>query len=594
MFLRSGTNKKDKEEEEHHSEEVQHTKEEQRGQGDMEAQKLDDTMVGNEGELHSERQATNEEKDNNEDSTKSKIEKGEENNLIMKMLIEMKQNNEKMLNKLEKKIEEGQQDMVKEIKQGMEQMEKKLEDISRRQNTVEQKIEEQNKKIAKSENDMSKIERKVISNSKNINLLETRVEEIRQENLSIAEEENKKTRKEIDWKIEKVKKDFEIKEDIVKKLDEDIKIGFKLQEEIINKETDNTRRKIQEIASKLKEREEWRQEIENNNGIRVVNTYNGEPNTKFDGDINKTHPKIFIQILNNKIKGIINKEELKEAIRSHLTGHALLWYNSNIFEIDNYKEFETRFLNYFWGENSQSTIRERLYFGRFDYNRSNNMNYYALQLFTLARFLDPHMREEEIIMFIARHYKSEVAETIAIQNIKNFEQFSNYLLRIERGTSQYKNNYYNNNNNNNNNYNENYKPNMRNNNNNTYSYNNNNNYNSQFRNNNRYQNNQNQYNNTYKNNRFNNNNNNNRFNNYNPRNFNNTHYNNNQNYGRGNEENRREEDNRQRRVNYQHVDRRQRSLEREERREGVEERNGEMRRTASLDGRSFVNADPHF
>lgn len=305
----------------------------------------------------------------------------------------------------------------------------------------------------------------------------------------------------------------------------------------------------------------------------------------------------------NKVKFIQNMDEMREMIRCSLGGQALLWFNSNIFEIANYKQFESKFLGYFWGENSQSLVREKLYFGKFEYNRSSNLNYYALKLFTLAKFLDPPMREEEIIMSIARHFKSEVAETISLQNINTFDQFSNYLLRMERGlgnnrnrntnTNTYDKIYNNGRFQNNRNYNINYnQENNRNGNSNRFNnvdrnnrfdnnynnnqyndnninrYNNNNNYNNRYNNNN-----------NYNNNRYNNNNNNNRA-------FNNTRSNDNQNRQENRNENRR-------RINFQQTDRRQRSLDREPSQEQEENRET-IRRTTSLDRVTYTNDNQNF
>ncbi|KAJ8946979.1 hypothetical protein NQ317_003915 [Molorchus minor] len=156
-------------------------------------------------------------------------------------------------------------------------------------------------------------------------------------------------------------------------------------------------------------------------------------NHKFDGNINKIHPKVFVQIIINKVKHNKNNiEDIKETIRENLEKDALVWFCGKDHEIENIQDFENLFLKQFWGEYAQNSVREKLYFGKFNYNLSNSLNLYALRLYAIAKHLTPAMEESDIVLYISRHFKAEVAENLAIHNIKTMDQLSNYLNRIER------------------------------------------------------------------------------------------------------------------------------------------------------------------
>lgn len=131
--------------------------------------------------------------------------------------------------------------------------------------------------------------------------------------------------------------------------------------------------------------------------------------------------------------------DLKEFLRANLTGTALLWLNCKEDQINDFDDFIRLFVNNFWGELKQGKVREKLYFGKFDLQR-NNLSNYALQLYSQVQYLEPSISETEIVMFLSRHYKPEICETIALQNICKFDQLLAYLSRVERNLDRNSNN----------------------------------------------------------------------------------------------------------------------------------------------------------
>ncbi|XP_056647233.1 probable serine/threonine-protein kinase clkA [Diorhabda sublineata] len=83
-------------------------------------------------------------------------------------------------------------------------------------------------------------------------------------------------------------------------------------------------------------------------------------------------------------------------------------------------------------QNEEANFRERLYFGNFDYNKNKNLNSYAMQLYNIAQYLEPAMKEEELVLYVGRHFNAEMSETIVLHNIKTMDNMSSYLQRVER------------------------------------------------------------------------------------------------------------------------------------------------------------------
>ncbi|XP_056630852.1 probable inactive serine/threonine-protein kinase scy2 [Diorhabda sublineata] len=83
-------------------------------------------------------------------------------------------------------------------------------------------------------------------------------------------------------------------------------------------------------------------------------------------------------------------------------------------------------------QNEEANFREWLYFGKFDYNKNKNLNSYAMQLYNIAQYLEPAMKEEELVLYVGRHFNAEMSETIVLHNIKTMDNMSSYLQRVER------------------------------------------------------------------------------------------------------------------------------------------------------------------
>lgn len=54
---------------------------------------------------------------------------------------------------------------------------------------------------------------------------------------------------------------------------------------------------------------------------------------------------------------------------------------------------------------------------------------YALKLNTVPNYLDKPMRKDETVIYISRHFGSEISGIVELHDIKSISQFISYLSR---------------------------------------------------------------------------------------------------------------------------------------------------------------------
>lgn len=388
--------------------------------------------------------------------------KMEENNQNMTQNI--KETNEKVLRKIEENDERMKQRMEENRRELMEMAQKMKENLEAQIRTNQEEVFNIKKEVdaigLRVLQESRESDQRLETLNTNMELIAERIQNDLAGHKEELREEINKMENNGQVKLGRLKQQVNENGQRITNLEKEIQDGQKTED--IEFRTENRIRQLEEDLRKEMENRVVRERI-------VMTSCSNQSTLKFDGDIKKVHPKIFINILRNKISLNLPLQNLREAIRENLNGNALLWFASRELRINNFDDFQQQFLNYYWGEHTQSLAREKLYFGRFDHNRGTSMNNYALTLYTLVQHLDPPMREDEIVVYIARQFRSDMAETITILGINNMNQLTNYLQRIERNRNR---NHNDRNNRVNNNQNQrNYEQNR------TYNYNNNYNYN---------------------------------------------------------------------------------------------------------------------
>ncbi|XP_050516292.1 GATA zinc finger domain-containing protein 4-like [Diabrotica virgifera virgifera] len=292
-----------------------------------------------------------------------------------------------LMMQINKKLEENS----KEIKEDMKKMEQKLEENSR-------KMEQNNAKIVKRlEKQMDEkfdaLEKKLASEIKDIHM--ERNIEIQKYNLEAKiYEERRKTEEKLDDMLQNIQTN--------------------------NHQIRNVEQKIEDI-SQIRDI-----------GRPYLNLTN-ETGIKFSGNIKNLHPRVYINSLKHKLRSVNNINDIKDYIRMTLSDNAATWFASIENDLDNLQTFENQFLNYYWGELEQARFREVLYFGKYNRNLSLNMVDYALKLITVAKYLEPPLREDETVLNVSRHFDADVVQTVTVQNIQTVDSFINFIQRVQRG-----------------------------------------------------------------------------------------------------------------------------------------------------------------
>ncbi|XP_050516107.1 GATA zinc finger domain-containing protein 4-like [Diabrotica virgifera virgifera] len=150
-------------------------------------------------------------------------------------------------------------------------------------------------------------------------------------------------------------------------------------------------------------------------------------------NVNMTALIVYINSLKHKLRSVNNINDIKDYIRMTLSDNAATWFASIENDLDNLQTFENKFLNYYWGELEQARFREVLYFGKYNRNLSLNTVDYALKLITVAKYLEPPLREDETVLNVSRHFDADVVQTVTVQNIQTVDSFINFIQRVQRG-----------------------------------------------------------------------------------------------------------------------------------------------------------------
>ncbi|XP_050519010.1 GATA zinc finger domain-containing protein 15-like [Diabrotica virgifera virgifera] len=84
-------------------------------------------------------------------------------------------------------------------------------------------------------------------------------------------------------------------------------------------------------------------------------------------------------------------------------------------------------------EENSKEIKEDM--KKMEYNMEENLNMvdYALKLITVAKYLEPPLREDETVLNVSRHFDADVVQTVTVQNIQTVDSFINFIQRVQRG-----------------------------------------------------------------------------------------------------------------------------------------------------------------
>lgn len=151
---------------------------------------------------------------------------------------------------------------------------------------------------------------------------------------------------------------------------------------------------------------------------------------KYAGE-NKLHPKIFIRQLGQYVGTYGLETNIKQIIQGSLCGEAELWYQLVEDRYNSFEQFETLFLNHFWGEHAQQKVRFSLFNGKYSTRFGCSREKYVLQKYYNVRHLEPALTETEIVKFLSRHFDEDIHKVIVVQRITTMDQLIEYMRSLD-------------------------------------------------------------------------------------------------------------------------------------------------------------------
>ena len=129
----------------------------------------------------------------------------------------------------------------------------------------------------------------------------------------------------------------------------------------------------------------------------------------FDGDVDKLHPKEFIDEL--QLFFDLNPED-KEDVKLNLVGRLLksrahVWFMVYKDSFLSFSSFKAAFLEYFWDGETQDDLRESLYVGKYTAKEGSLTDYFLSKVHKAGQLNQP-MPETILISTIMRQYPTHV------------------------------------------------------------------------------------------------------------------------------------------------------------------------------------------
>lgn len=199
-------------------------------------------------------------------------------------------------------------------------------------------------------------------------------------------------------------------------------------------------KKITGLESKLNERGLTRENVvdeiakrqvgSNQDPIRcaVLDYKSDRPKYPGRGDI---HPMTFIEDLDAYIKRLPNQSFIIDDIVACLGGEARNW--ARIYR-DRWRtalDFKGDFLQTYWGETEQSTLRRKIICERWDSTKTRSMLEYFLMYTGQAKMLTTPPPEEQLVNDLIRHFPREIQYMWVLRKGTTIIEAAEFLRRFD-------------------------------------------------------------------------------------------------------------------------------------------------------------------
>ena len=179
--------------------------------------------------------------------------------------------------------------------------------------------------------------------------------------------------------------------------------------------------------AKMKENQERLQRqlagVEGIPGNRINETPHNE--LKYNGG--DRYPMEFLKELSELQEQHYPSDNIKW-IGRHLEADAEIWWRVILSQVSNFEEFKEAFIQKYWGQEKQNTIRDNLEFGRYNWRGGLNPVQYMERLLLESRQLTPAITDRQLIKKLARHFGREFEVAVVTRGVNAIQTFESLIV----------------------------------------------------------------------------------------------------------------------------------------------------------------------
>ncbi|XP_071055048.1 putative leucine-rich repeat-containing protein DDB_G0290503 [Onthophagus taurus] len=150
---------------------------------------------------------------------------------------------------------------------------------------------------------------------------------------------------------------------------------------------------------------------------------------KFKGNGDKIHPMTYLNNLVQLTQEMDDQRMILTMIRLTLEERALEWYEMVSDRCNDLEDFKREFKNQFWNRKQQDYQQVRLLTGKYNERRGTRETY-ACDLYNRSKHIE-NINESEIAQHILNHFILSDNQSIICQNVKNMDELTEILRRLD-------------------------------------------------------------------------------------------------------------------------------------------------------------------
>lgn len=165
--------------------------------------------------------------------------------------------------------------------------------------------------------------------------------------------------------------------------------------------------------------------------VNVVRHQDDRPK-KFDGKTDIT-PKRFVKEVREYLREHrISPDRHLRTVGRLLEGPPLKWFQSFEDSFENFDDFQSAFLDRYWGLDKQQNLRMELYLGKYAAGAPSRYAEYFTGQMLKMRDLDPPICETEIVKIIEKQLPADVQRVLIAANVNTAAEMEEVLRRLDQ------------------------------------------------------------------------------------------------------------------------------------------------------------------